>query len=72
MNTTINADYFDINEKELAVARCIAEGMNFIESAKVLGISWHTVKDRLRRVVKKTNTRNRTHAIAVLTRHNII
>lgn len=72
MNITINADYFDINEKELAVARCIAEGMNFTEIAEELGISWHTVKDRIRRIVKKTDTKNRTHAIAVLTRYNII
>lgn len=58
--------------EEIDTARYIANGMNNEEISDLLHVSAHTVKDRMRKIVAKTNAKNRTQAIAILTRLKLI
>lgn len=51
-----------LTESELQVLRLVAKGMNNTDIAKSLGLSSHTVANRLRGVYEKLSVTNRTQA----------
>lgn len=57
---------------ELEVAKLIAHGQNNTTIAEILHISIHTVQSRMKKVIAKTDAKNRTQAIAILTMLNFI
>ncbi|MBO8430899.1 response regulator transcription factor [Spirochaetes bacterium] len=62
----------EISFEELEVARFIANGWSCTDIAQTLHMSIHTVKNRMRKIIAKTDARNRTQAIAILAKLNII
>ena len=58
--------------EELEVAGFIANGWSNSAIAEKLHISIHTVKSRMKKIIAKTDAKNRTQAIAILTMLNII
>lgn len=75
-NIICDDDYFyddyDLSKAELAVAKCLADGLSNIEIAETLHISIHTAKLRIHKIVLKTGARNRTQAIAILAKNNML
>ena len=55
----------ELTAKQMEVIRLAAEGMGLKESARALGISVDTVKDRRTLAVRKLSCKNITHAVHV-------
>jgi len=55
---------WNLSERERAVLTCLALGMTNKEIAKKLQLSEHTVKDHIKRIMKKTGSTTRTGVLA--------
>lgn len=59
-----NADIKSLTQRELEVLALCAEGYSDAEIGAELGISVYTVGNHLRRILRKTNSANRAHAVS--------
>jgi DNA-binding CsgD family transcriptional regulator len=59
---------YNLSDRELEVLRLTAEGLPVAEIAAELDISDDTVKTRRRRIIAKTQARDRTHAVVLALR----
>ena len=53
-----------LSARELEVLDCLRRGLTNAETAKVLGISDHTVKHHVKAVIDKLEAADRTEAVA--------
>jgi len=61
-----------LTEREIAVLRLVADGMDTAEIAAKLSYSQRTVKNVLHDVTSRLHLRNRSHAVAYALRHGLI
>ena len=54
-----------LTDRELAVLSHLAEGRPTDEIAKLLCVSPHTIRSRVKVVLRKLGARNREHAVAI-------
>ena len=55
----------DLTERELDVLQALAEGHATEEIATMLCVSPHTIRSRVKAVLRKLGARNREHAVAI-------
>ncbi|MEK4425660.1 response regulator transcription factor [Solibacillus sp. FSL K6-1523] len=65
-------DEIKLSKREYEVMRCIAFGHSSKQVASLLEISETTIKQYIKSVMVKTNTLNRTHAVAFLYQNGIL
>jgi DNA-binding NarL/FixJ family response regulator len=61
-----------LTEREIAVLRLVADGLDTAEIASRLSYSQRTVKNVLHDVTSRLHLRNRSHAVAYALRHGLI
>ena len=61
-----------LTERELDVLERLAEGRPTEEVAALLHVSPHTVRSRIKTVLRKLGARNREHAVAIALREGAI
>ncbi|MEA1852349.1 helix-turn-helix transcriptional regulator [Cytobacillus sp. FSL W7-1323] len=61
-----------LSKREYEVMKCTASGYSTKQIAHILEISETTIKQYIKSVMAKTNTLNRTHAVAFLIQKNIL
>lgn len=61
-----------ISEREVTILGLLAEGFSNTEIANSLYISKMTVENHLKRIFKKLNAKNRTHAAVIAVKNNLI
>jgi DNA-binding NarL/FixJ family response regulator len=61
-----------LTEREIAVLRLVADGLDTAEIAAKLSYSQRTVKNVLHDVTSRLHLRNRSHAVAYALRHGLI
>ncbi len=61
-----------LNEREVAVLRLVAEGLETAEIARTLSFSERTIKNVIHDVTSRLNLRNRSHAVAYAVREGLI
>lgn len=61
-----------LTEREVAVLRLVADGLDTAEIAQQLSYSQRTVKNVLHDVTSRLQLRNRSHAVAYALRHGLI
>lgn len=61
-----------LTEREVAVLRLVADGLDTGEVARLLAYSERTVKNVIHDVTTRLNLRNRTHAVAYAVREGLI
>jgi DNA-binding CsgD family transcriptional regulator len=54
-----------LTDRERAVLQHLAEGLATEEIAELLCVSPHTIRSRIKRILRKLDARNREHAIAI-------
>ena len=62
----------NLTEREIAILKYIAIGYNNNKISKKLYISIHTVKAHICSIVKKLNAKNRTNAVYLALKSNLI
>ncbi len=65
-------NFAGLTEREVAVLRLLAEGLDTAEVARHLSYSERTVKSVVQDVTRRHNLRNRTHAVAYAMRQGLI
>lgn len=58
----------ELSEIEKEIIPYLAQGLSAKEIAPIIHMSFHTVKRYISLIIKKTNARNRVHAVAILVR----
>jgi DNA-binding CsgD family transcriptional regulator len=48
-----------LTPRETEIARLCGTGMSYKHAARLLGVSWHTVKTHIHNALAKTGTKNR-------------
>jgi len=71
LDTVLLHDAFGFTEREAAVALLLSEGISLIEIAHVLRIRVGTVRNHLKSVFEKSNTRRQAELVALLARFRI-
>lgn len=61
-----------LSKREFEVMKCLAVGHSSKQISSLLVISETTIKQYIKSVMEKTNTSNRTHAVAYLYQHGIL
>jgi len=61
-----------LSKREFEVMKCLAVGYSSKQISSLLEISETTIKQYIKNVMDKTNTSNRTHAVAFLYQHGIL
>jgi len=61
-----------LTARERAVLTGLAEGKHTEEVAELLHVSPHTIRSRMKSVLRKLSARNRQHAIAIAVREGAI
>ncbi|WP_066174781.1 response regulator transcription factor [Bacillus marinisedimentorum] len=61
-----------LSPRELEVLHYIAEGHSINEAAEQLYLSSYTVRDYVASIIKKTEAKNRSHAISIAYQHGLI
>jgi DNA-binding NarL/FixJ family response regulator len=61
-----------LTEREIAVLRLLAEGLDTAEVGERLFFSERTVKNVIHDLTSRLDLRNRTHAVAYAIRHGLI
>ncbi|MBM7608833.1 DNA-binding CsgD family transcriptional regulator [Lysinibacillus composti] len=61
-----------LSKREYEVMKCLAVGNSSKEISSLLAISETTIKQYIKSVMEKTNTSNRTHAVAFLYQQGIL
>ena len=61
-----------LSERELAVLRCLARGMNAAEIADQLVLSIHTVRNHIRAVLGKLDARSQLEAVVIGVRSGLV
>lgn len=69
---TIEQHEIKLSKREYEVMKCIAFGHSSKQIAHLLEISETTIKQYIKSVMAKTNTANRTHAVAFLFQNGIL
>jgi two-component system NarL family response regulator len=62
----------ELSERELAVLRLVAQGMNNLDIATALNISESTVKSHINRILSKLGVNDRTQAVIIAVRRGIV
>jgi DNA-binding NarL/FixJ family response regulator len=61
-----------LTPREVAVLRLIGEGLSAVGIARRLAYSESTIKKTIHQVMRQLGARNRTHAVAIAIRTNLI
>lgn len=56
------------NRKDIELLELLVEGITYEEAAERLGLSFHSVKSRVRAALDRSGTRNRHHLVALYVR----
>ena len=67
-----NVDDVHLTGREREVLELLAQGRQLEEIALALGIGSETVRTHLRKASDRLGATNRTHAVAIAIRHNLI
>ncbi len=67
-----NVDDVHLTGREREVLQLLAQGRQLEEIALALGIGSETVRTHLRKASDRLGATNRTHAVAIAIRHNLI
>lgn len=68
----INLNSIDLCEREIEMLQLLSYGFENQQIADTLMISIHTVKAQISGILKKLKSKNRTQAVSVALRNNII
>lgn len=68
----LNLNTIDLCERELEIIKLLSYGLENQQIADTLMISIHTVKAQISGILKKLKSKNRTQAVSVALRNNII
>ena len=61
-----------LSEQEISILALAAQGLENTQIAKLLFVSHHTVKAHLTAIFRKLNAVNRTEAVYIATKKNLI
>lgn len=61
-----------ISEREVSILGLLADGFSNTEIAEKLYISKMTVENHLKRIFKKLNAKNRTHAAVIAVKNHLV
>jgi len=61
-----------ITEREIEVMQWIAHGRTYEEAGQYLNVSYETVQTHVKKVLRKLEANNKTHAVAILYREGLI
>ena len=61
-----------LTEREVAVLRLITLGYGNNQISKIIFISIHTVKAHISSIVRKLNAKNRTNAVYIAVKSNLL
>ena len=63
---------YNLSEQELQILNFLKDGDINIEIANKMCLSRHTVKAHISAIIKKLNAKNRTNAVYIASKNNII
>ena len=66
------SDKNSLSEQEISILNLAAQGLENTQIAKLLFVSHHTVKAHLTSVFRKLNAANRTEAVYIAIKNNLI
>ena len=61
-----------LTEREVAVLRLITLGYGNNQISKIIFISIHTVKAHISSIIRKLNAKNRTNAVYIAIKNNLL
>lgn len=61
-----------LTEREVAVLRLITLGYGNNQISKIIYISIHTVKAHISSIIRKLNAKNRTNAVYIAVKNNLL
>ena len=61
-----------LTEREVAVLRLITLGYGNNQISKIICISIHTVKAHISSIIRKLNAKNRTNAVYIAVKNNLL
>ena len=67
-----NSDSYDLTDRQLEIMRLVAKGLPNTDIASLTGVSPNTVKKHLEAIFKKLGAFNRSEAVAIALRENLL
>ncbi len=61
-----------LTEREITILKLITQGYDNLEISKTIFISIHTVKAHISKIIKKLNAKNRTNAVYIAIKNNLL
>ena len=61
-----------LTEREVAILRLITLGYGNNQISKIIFISIHTVKAHISSIIRKLNAKNRTNAVYIAVKNNLL
>ena len=61
-----------LTEREITILKLITQGYDNLEISKTIFISIHTVKAHTSKIIKKLNAKNRTNAVYIAIKNNLL
>lgn len=61
-----------LTKREITILKLITQGYDNDEISKTIFISIHTVKAHISKIIKKLNAKNRTNAVYIAIKNNLL
>lgn len=61
-----------LTKREITILKLITQGYDNLEISKTIFISIHTVKAHISKIIKKLNAKNRTNAVYIAIKNNLL
>ena len=61
-----------LTNREITILKLITQGYDNLEISKTIFISIHTVKAHISKIIKKLNAKNRTNAVYIAIKNNLL